>query len=214
MSKLKSQKSKVAKKSPALFLIGRPNAGKDTQAQLLAKAYALQVVVTSDLIKHFLAQPKKFVSIGSRTINLEAERKKYFAGKLTDYHLVAFLVIRELRLLALRRQGVIFSGSPRSLVEAEAEMQVAREYYPNSFRFIHIKIAPKTSLARGIKRQREEGLDAPEIIKRRLEVFQREVMPAVRYLKREGVLIEVDGEGSAQEVFRAVKNKLKARSKG
>ena len=58
----------------------------------------------------------------------------------------------------------------------------------------------------GKLRQRDD--DTLEAINERLDIFEEETVPVIEYLKEKGILTEINGLGSAQEVFERVKTAL------
>ncbi|MFH1648130.1 MAG: nucleoside monophosphate kinase [Patescibacteria group bacterium] len=58
----------------------------------------------------------------------------------------------------------------------------------------------------GKLRQRDD--DTLEAINERLDIFEEETVPVIEYLKEKGILIEINGLGSPQEVFERVKSVL------
>ena len=58
----------------------------------------------------------------------------------------------------------------------------------------------------GKLRQRDD--DTLEAINERLDIFEEETVPVIEYLKEKGILIEINGLGSPQEVFERVKTAL------
>ena len=55
--------------------------------------------------------------------------------------------------------------------------------------------------------QRED--DTEEAVRRRLEIYNTETSEVIEYFKKEGKLIEIDGDGSPEEVFNLALEALK-----
>jgi adenylate kinase len=55
--------------------------------------------------------------------------------------------------------------------------------------------------------------DTPEGVRKRLEVFRKETMSVVEYYRKRGILIEIDGRASIEEVSRNILSSL-SRLKG
>ena len=51
--------------------------------------------------------------------------------------------------------------------------------------------------------------DTPEVIKRRLELFKEQTKPIIEYFRTKGVLAEVDGSGTIEEVKQEIFNYFK-----
>jgi adenylate kinase len=54
--------------------------------------------------------------------------------------------------------------------------------------------------------QRED--DRPETVTRRIEVYLAQTAPLVQHYRREGLLVEIDGEPSAEEVTLSVRQRM------
>ena len=100
-----------------IFVLGRPGAGKDTQAALLAQEFDLHQVKTSKLlVKIFQEQPDD--------PEVQKAREMFNAGELATHEFVRRVVYEHIELLFEHnfydKKGAIFSGSPRTLHEANS----------------------------------------------------------------------------------------------
>ena len=66
-----------------------------------------------------------------------------------------------------------------------------------------LKVSETELVKRLLGRARVEGRsdDNEEVIKRRLEVYEAQTEPVVSYYRRHGVLSEIHGEGTPDEVY-------------
>src|SRR3989338_5271222 len=102
----------------ALFIMGRPGSGKDTQADLLSKNFDLVRISTSGLIKQRLYDSKK-----QNDEIIKREKDIFESGMLNTPSWVVS-VVKE-HLLQFKKDnfngknGVVFSGSPRTPYESE-----------------------------------------------------------------------------------------------
>ena len=55
--------------------------------------------------------------------------------------------------------------------------------------------------------------DQPEVVKERLEAYERQTKPLADYYRRQGVLEVVDGDASMEEVSRALEGNREARGR-
>lgn len=196
-----------------IVLIGPPGAGKGTQADLLAEDFGLYHLETSKIIE------EKFKNEDNST-EVKAGKAEYDAGRLVDPKLVAKLVVEKIRELATESRGVVFSGSFRTLYEAETEIPVCQELYgkPNIF-VINIEISEEESILRNsgrrickanrhpIPRYAEidkcpkdgselitRSLDTPDTIRVRYKTYSEETKPVLAYFEKAGYKpILIDG---------------------
>lgn len=197
-----------------IFLIGKPAAGKDKQADLLVKEFKFKKIVTSEeLEKLFLRTKNKYLKLGKIKINLKKQKEKKDKGKLVSFRLVAWLVGDIILKNILNKNSIVFAGSPRSLYEAKVCLKTLKKNQNFNIRyyFIYLKISDKEAIRRVIKRFKIEKRidDNLKVIKTRLNTFRKEILPMIDYLKSQGVLIEVNGEGSVNEVHKRILKILK-----
>src|SRR3989344_4239192 len=109
----------------AVILIGPPGSGKGTQAELLAKKFGLFHLETSKLGEETINN-SELVKIDTEV----AEAKRlYDKGELFPPPWTVKITVAKLRELASQGMGIVFSGSPRTLHEAENELPVLEEAY-------------------------------------------------------------------------------------
>src|SRR3989338_8248277 len=82
-----------------VILIGPPGSGKGTQAEMLAEKFGLFHLESSKVIAH--------------------EREAWKSGQLTNPELVRAWMLEEIRSLYRKGMGIVLSGSPRTMFEAE-----------------------------------------------------------------------------------------------
>lgn len=109
----------------AAALFGPPGSGKGTQADFLAEEYGLIHLDTGKLIEKTVHDPAKQ---GDPII--QRERNNFDTGLLvTPEWFVEEIIIREIRANGENGQGIVFSGSPRTLYEAEQMLPALEKYY-------------------------------------------------------------------------------------
>lgn len=101
-------------------------------------------------------------------------------------------------------EHLIIDGSPRSLNEAQ-NLDIAMKFFKREQpTVIYLKVSRDWSFKHLMERAEHEGRsdDTPESINHRLDWFERDVMPAINYYRRDRDYdyIEVNGERSIEEV--------------
>lgn len=202
-----------------LILLGAPGAGKGTQAGLLSHKFGLVHIASGDLFRE--AQRK-----GNR---LGLLAKSYMdKGQLVPDPITIDILLERLAAPDCRG-GAILDGFPRSLEQARVldsalalrdaaidkviHIVVSNEELLRrlSGRWIcrvchapyHMQTAPPRVAGRcdrcnGELYQRTD--DTPSVVEKRLQVYFEQTFPLVEYYRGVGKLVEVKGEGSAEEV--------------
>ena len=203
----------------AIFLMGPVASGKGTQADILAKKFGLFHFETSRFLVSHLNKPE-----------FAKQKEQYDLGQWVDPSWVAEVVLGEVQKVIDRGQGLIFSGSPRTLDEATKiipffEEKVGKE----NLLFFNINLSDEESIKRSISRRicsanghpipnfpefqnmtlcPEDGselirksLDKPELVSKRYQEHVNRTVPIFDFLKKQGYsILEVDGEQSIENV--------------
>ena len=203
-----------------LILLGAPGAGKGTQAKYLVEQMGLAHVSTGEILREAVRE--------ETPAGLEAQ--KYMnSGTLVPDELILKIAGEKLSSPECEK-GYILDGFPRTLAQAEGlkEMLSGSGESLDAVLFVNLpedvivsrlenrrqcsicgkdynlltskpKDTGKCDLDGGELIQRDD--DKREVILNRLQVYRRETEPLLDYYRKEGLLLEVSGEGSPQEVF-------------
>ena len=133
----------------AILLMGLPGAGKGTQAFRLAKQFPnfMHFDTGGEIYRrgtdpHFADDPL-----------VNEQKEIYFAGDLNTPEWVAGLVSERIHFYSGKGQGVIFSGSPRTLYEAESVLPLLIEGYGRErILVVEVKVSSKTARKRSLTR--------------------------------------------------------------
>lgn len=208
-----------------LVLLGPPGAGKGTQAEILKGKYGFPHVSTGDLLRESV---KKKTEVGK-------EAKGYMEeGKLVPDNIVIKILIEELEKL----ENFMLDGFPRTKQQAldldrelnklEKPLQYVLYFNTSDETSIqrlagrrickkcganyHVKNRPPTEENKCDKCGREliqRKDDNPEVVQKRLEVYKKEIKPLLKYYENKDIIIELNGDKDAQEVFKEIKKKVK-----
>ncbi|MCX6721302.1 MAG: nucleoside monophosphate kinase, partial [Candidatus Staskawiczbacteria bacterium] len=183
-----------------IMLFGQPGAGKGTQAEILADKTGYYHFESSKIIEFHIKndEPGKTYEIDGQTYKIEDERQKWESGLLNSPPLVVYWMVEKIKELAEEGKSIIFSGSPRTVYEAEREIPLFIELYGlENIRFIMLEISAQTTVFRNSHRRicelirhsilfspetekltlcpldgsqlvKRKGLDDPETIKKRI----------------------------------------------
>jgi adenylate kinase len=173
-----------------IVILGPQGSGKSTQADLLSKKINLPHVSTGSIFRQIEHDPSDL----GRCVKERLPKGLLVSDEDT------FTVLAQVLSKPEYHQGVIIDGFPRNLYQAQRS--------PIKFdKAVYLKVSDETSIARLLKRQRED--DTLELIRERLEVYHRETEPVLDYYRQLGVLTEVNGEPSEQEIFSEILSKLR-----
>jgi len=200
-----------------LVLLGKPGAGKGTQAALLSAHYGVEHLSTGDVFRSAVAQ-------GTPT-GLEVQQ--YLdTGELVPDDIVIRVVDEHFAAGGPLEDGFILDGFPRTLVQAEELEQVltdhpldlvlnievptetilhriaGRRVCINCGASYHVTARPKVDwtcdVCGGEVVQRDDDTEAA--VSNRLEVYARQTVPIIDFYEKLGKLVVVDGEGEGAEV--------------
>ena len=190
----------------AIILLGRPGSGKDTQAELLAEKFGLISLVSSKLLERAFSGSKRTVTLEGKIYDVAKEHRHMHGGALVNFNFVSNLVNDEIRRVARSGKGLIMSASPRSKTEAKKELPLLHKLYGDKVFIFHVYISPREVYVRNLKRHRKDlpELDTREIIKKRLETFNRYTLPVIRKLEREKKIIEINGEQKIMKIHKDI----------
>ena len=210
-----------------LVMLGAPGAGKGTQAKKLAEKYGIPHISTGDI---FRSNIKEGTELGKKV-------KGFLdSGALVPDELTVDLVMDRIG-QADCRKGYILDGFPRTIRQAEkltealaaqggdidwavnvevpdeaiVERMSGRRMCPSCGASYHVvNIPPKKE---GICDQCGAALitrpdDEPETVRKRLEVYHQQTQPLIDYYKAKGLVADVDGTQSMEQVFQAIVDRL------
>jgi adenylate kinase len=183
-----------------LLLLGAPGAGKGTQAQRLVRALGVPQISTGDMLRAAVAAGTE---VGKRAAAV-MER-----GELVSDEIVVG-VARERLAQPDAREGFILDGFPRTVAQAEALDRILAEDGVRLERCIALVVDEEALLARLLKRAEIEGRadDDEQTIRHRMKVYREQTEPLVAHYRAQGVLVEVDGMGSVDEVAQRIQEAL------
>jgi len=183
-----------------LILLGPPGCGKGTQAVNLVKKYDYCQLSTGDMLRE---------AVANETQTGKIVKDILAGGKLVDDELI--IKIMEEKLIATKsKPGRIFDGFPRTLIQAnELEGLLERNQLKLDL-VIELVVDQHSLLERILKRAQESEQkrddDNSVIVKKRLEVYNKETKPIVEFYSSKYNLNKIDGMQSIQEVSNTIES--------
>jgi adenylate kinase len=210
-----------------IIIQGAPGSGKGTQAKFIVKQYNIPQISTGDLLR-------EAVKTGTE-LGLKAQ-KHMNTGTLVPDDIVIKL-LNERIIQKDCQNGFILDGFPRNLVQAQElknitdidlvininvdyglliERITGRRTCKNCSSIFHIKYSPPNEVDRcdkcsGSLYQRDD--DTEETVKNRLNTYENVTKPLIDYYKKQGILENLDSDGSIDEMHQKVSKLLVTRFK-
>lgn len=185
-----------------LVMLGPPGAGKGTQARRLASELGIPHLSTGDMLRDAV---KRGTPLGQKA------RSIMEAGELLPDDLVVGIMGDELR-GPHAGHGFLLDGFPRTEGQAVALDRLLSGAGQVLDRVALLEVSEEQLIERLLGRAAKEGRadDTREVILRRLKVYETQTRPVVDYYRQRGVLAEVPGEGSMDDVYGRLKQAIGA----
>jgi len=180
-----------------LVLFGIQGSGKGTQAKRLCAEFGYEMFEAG-------GELRKIAASGSA---LGKTVKSYIdVGKLVPFAII-MQVVKEAILARPKTQKILFDGIPRDEEQMRSFDQIMAEV-GREFCCIEITLTEEEGVQRILGRAKVEGRkdDADEtIIRRRMKTFFEKTKPVIGQYKAQRKLSEVDGKGTVEEVYEAMR---------
>src|SRR6202000_3255091 len=171
-----------------LLLIGAPGAGKGTQAEKLSTRFNIAHISSGDLLRQHVREQ---TTLGQRI-------KEYVdAGDLVPDALVMDM-LRKPVVTASEAGGYVLDGFPRTVDQAKAAFETARELGVEVQAAVHLDVPDEELIRRLLARGRGSD-DTEEVIAHRLQVFREMTIPLLDYYAGREWMFTVDGGRTPDE---------------
>lgn len=174
-----------------IILFGPPGAGKGTQAALLQEKFSIPHLSTGNI---FRAAIKNETPLGVKVKSI------LDAGELVSDKTVVDLVAEELE-ADKYSNGCVFDGFPRTVVQARAFDEILASKGKKVDAFVALVVPESELVSRILSRGQGRTDDTEEGVKHRLNVYQNETEPVMAHYKELGLVQEIDGLGTIEEIF-------------
>ena len=212
-----------------LIIIGPQGCGKGTQAEKIAGKFDLANVEMGHLMRALARENSEFGQKINDIINVRKE--------LAPDEVVVDALRDSLGKIS-KEKGLIVDGIPRTMAQIAPTEAALADCGRKINKVISIILPREISVERITKRyacsdchkrlimgtdikevsdvcpecggeiyQRSD--DSPEGVSKRLDIFYKETVPVIEYYREKGLLVEVDGKGSIEEVFEEIVKKIR-----
>jgi adenylate kinase len=186
-----------------ILLIGPPGAGKGTQAALLARHFGIPAISTGDIFRE---------NVRNETpLGLEAkafmDRGEYVPDSLTN------ALVRDRLNQEDAAAGFLLDGYPRTIDQVEELDDILEETKKKLDVVVQLTADSEELLRRLSGRAEEQGRsdDTPDVIKRRLDVYEEQTAPLIDIYASRSLVAKVNGLGEIGDVTNRIIEVLDAR---
>jgi adenylate kinase len=175
-----------------LILMGPPGAGKGTQAKVISARLGVPAISTGDIFRANVSQ--------ETPLGLEAKRYMDAGDYVPDE--VTNAMVRSRVAEPDATVGFLLDGYPRTVAQVEELDAMLADAGHRLDAVVVLTVDQEELVARLLKRAEIEGRadDTEDVIRRRQEVYADQTAPLIAVYRDRGLLREVDGMGSVDEV--------------
>lgn len=196
-----------------IIILGPPGSGKGTQAQLLADKLGLFYFESGRFSRELAKKDSRIAKvIGRGDLIPEDEMTKYVSEYLEED-------VRDVN-------NILFDGYPRFVTQYKFLKDWLKSKGAEIDYVILLEVGEKEIIKRLSARRADKKTgkiynlitnpppkdipksrlvqrrdDKPEVIKERLNEYRKNTLPMINFIKKEGILIEVDGEQPIEVIF-------------
>ena len=186
-----------------LLLIGPPGAGKGTQAALLSQHFGIPAISTGDIFRYNV---KNQTPLGVEAKGF-MDRGEYVPDSLTNS------LVRDRLSHDDALGGFLLDGYPRTIDQVHELDSILSDAGKRLDVVVQLTADTDELVRRLAHRAEVEGRadDTPEVIRRRLEVYESQTAPLIDVYAARGVVAMIDGLGEIADVTARIVEALYAR---
>ncbi len=183
-----------------LILFGPPGAGKGTQANKISENYVAAHISTGDMLRSAVKNGTELGTLAKSFMD---------KGELVPDDVIIGIIKDRIK-EGDAKQGFMLDGFPRTIAQAEALNGMLEEESESIDTVVSIEVNDEEIISRILERAKIEGRedDTEDVVRNRLNVYRNQTEPLKDFYKTEGILAEVDGMGTIDEVFDRIKEVL------
>jgi adenylate kinase len=183
-----------------IVLLGIQGSGKGTQARRLAEDFGYRIVEMGGELRNIIASGSELGKVVASYID---------KGNHAPLEVVV-QVMRQVIDAQPPEKPLLFDSAVRNLDQMAPFDEIMRQA-GRSFRCIHLTLPREVATERILRRAQNEGrTDDADLgaINRRIELFYEKTLPVIEEFKRRGIVMEIDGMGTVDEVYARLKSAI------
>jgi adenylate kinase len=186
-----------------LVLIGPPGSGKGTQAARLSDRFDAPTVAFGEV---FSDHKERGTELGQKAA------EQIDAGELVPDEVVVSMARQRLSEPDVA-DGFLLDGFPRTEPQAEELEALLGDAGTSLDAAIYLNVPTDVVVSRLAERSETEDRDDDdeETVRNRLRVFEESTSPLLEFYRDKGLLLEIDGDGSEDEVFERITSQVEDR---
>ena len=177
-------------KNLRIVILGRQGSGKGTQCLRLAELYGVIHISTGDMLRSAVESQSELGKKAKEIMD---------AGDLVSDEIINAIVSERIEKKDVSENGFVLDGYPRTASQAQA---LEGELLAKGLKLdlaLNLEVPVDEVTQRMLDRSRAD--DTEEAIKRRLEIYENETTPLLKWFEDRNNLLVVDGLGPEDEVF-------------
>lgn len=184
----------------AIFMIGPQGSGKGTQGKILATKINFFYWEMGAILRE---EAKKDTPFGRKVKEL------IDAGHLLDDEELHRVMATELPEV-IKHKRILFDGVPRTVPQGVHLIHYLQQNGFTKFGAVVIDVPKAESVKRLLERAHHEFRtdDTPEKIEFRLDLYEKQTLPVIKFMEGIGDVHTVDGVGSIEEITQRIDTAL------
>ena len=172
--------------------MGAPGAGKGTQATALAERFGVPAISTGDIFRHNI---KNQSPLGVK-VKAIIDAGEYVPDDVTEEIVADRLAQPDCE------PGFLLDGFPRTMHQVHFLDRYLADRGEGLDAVVSLMVEPEALVRRLLARAEIEGRadDNEDTIRRRMEVYAGQTAPLLFHYENKGLLVDVDGTGSVDDV--------------
>lgn len=185
-----------------LLIVGPPGAGKGTQAKHIAEHYGIPAISTGDIFRKNVAEETEL----GKQVRAIMNAGEYVPDSITN------AMVRDRLAEPDAQAGFLLDGYPRTLDQVRELDEILAAQDQKLETVLELTVDTDEVVGRLLKRAEIEGRtdDTEEVIRNRMKVYAEQTEPLLAVYGDRGLLVQVDGLGSMDEVSQRIYSALGA----
>ena len=180
-----------------VFVIGGPGCGKGTQCKRIVENMKYTSFSTGDLLRKYVQDKKN----GYEEIDNQMKEGKLISSTTLMKVLKEYIVNSE-------NKKILVDGYPRNKENIDV-WEKEMKGIVNVKGALYIEVSNEEMTKRLLGRNEGRADDNEETIKKRLNTFEKDTKPIVKFFEKKGNLIKIDGMKTVDEISKEIADKFK-----